>query len=87
MDEVATWFDAELAQAWRLPAEQRAHEIFGLCQSYMERYPELAEPYLALAYLARQAQLPDASRRFLKQALQRSPFDPRLQRVYQSLKA
>lgn len=80
------WFNQELEQAFSLPSHQRARTLMTLCKSYIEQHPELPEPYVTLAFLALQAQCPEEARRFLKQALQRAPFDHRLQQIYKQIK-
>lgn len=80
------WFKQELEQTFALPSDQRAHELMLLCKSYIEQHPELSEPYVTLAFLALQAQCPEEAQRFLKQALQRAPFDRRLQQIYKQIK-
>lgn len=84
MDSI-TGFEQELKQAFALPSAHRAKAVMLLCKSYVERYPELTEPYVTLAFLAHQAQCPQEAQRFLKQALQYSPFDARLQQIYQQI--
>jgi hypothetical protein len=82
---VETLFQEELNALFSLKPKN-SQALAELCQRFIALHPNFHKPYLALALIARKANLPEEALRLTHQAIQKAPFDPQAQIMYRSLK-
>lgn len=82
---VETLFQEEL-NALFASKPQNSQALAELCQRFIAQHPQFHKPYLALALIARKANLTSEALRLTHQAMQKAPFDPQAQIMYRTLK-